>query len=130
MPRRQREIDQLVAKGASWEYAERRVLSFGHADLSAYFAERSGLSPAVCEAIQSHHDDLDRRSEHRDLTAVLQTANYLVTRAGTGLIEGRTLPPPSDATVAMMGLGQRRFDEIWVRLPSVIEDSSELAKAV
>ncbi|ADB18340.1 metal dependent phosphohydrolase [Pirellula staleyi DSM 6068] len=108
---------------------EREILSFDHAMLGGFVAQRWNLPEQVADAITYHHQPWCYEGEHRDLVQVVAVANYLCSRAGWTSLGVHNVPPPPDEVYAGLGLDQVSLAIIWEELEPTLEKAAALAQS-
>lgn len=123
-----RVIDQLSPEVPTF-VIERQILSFDHAMLGGFVAQRWNLPEQVADAITYHHQPWCYEGPHRDLVQVVAVANYLCSRAGWTSLGLHNVPPPPDEVYAGLGLDQVSLAIIWEELEPTLEKASALAQS-
>lgn len=115
------------ATGMLLPEAERRILAFDHAQLSAYVVWRCGFPEHLVNAIDHHHSPEACPEKGRDLMRILTVANYLATRYGRGSIIGRRLPAPPQELLESMGLDLQVLRHLWAELPEAVANVNQFS---
>jgi HD-like signal output (HDOD) protein len=88
-------IDQLQSTESTTN-VENRVLSFDHAMLGGYVAQKWNFPESAVDAITFHHKPQEYRGLHEETLHIVVLANYLCSQAGyLSLGVNNALPPDS-----------------------------------
>lgn len=106
--------------GRDWLEAEREILSFGHTDLGAYLAMRSGFPDRMWKSVLYHHEPHDAAEEVQRLVSLVMLANYYVTRMGRGSISGRRLVAPPADLLDNLEITRKQLADQWPHIEEVL----------
>lgn len=121
-----RVIDELTPANPAY-LVEQRNLTFDHATLGGFVAQKWNFPQQISDAIAYHHEPWLYRGPHKDIVYVVAVANYLCSRAGITSLGIHNLPPPPDEVYAGLGLDQVALAIIWDQLEATLEKAESLA---
>jgi putative nucleotidyltransferase with HDIG domain len=106
-----RKIEDILARGISFEQAENMVLGTDHAELGAEILRKWSLPPELVNAVRWHHDpaSADRMDTMLDIVHV---ANVLCLMIGVGAGRDGLQYRPSEAAVERLGLESRHLEKV------------------
>jgi putative nucleotidyltransferase with HDIG domain len=113
-------IEQMVAKGISFEVAEYVVLGTNHADVGARILANWSMPKGLVQAVAWHHDP-DHCEAHCMLSDVVHVANIAVRGIGNGKMGN---DPSSEAALSRLGLIQR---DIAALAEQTLEEMKKMA---
>lgn len=119
-------LDQLNPSVSTCDL-EIRTLSFDHAMLGGFVAQKWRLPDPVVDAIAFHHQPERYTGQYRDLVNVVAVANYLCSRAGWSSLGVHNLPTPDDSVLAGLGLDQVTLAIIWEQLDATLQRADAMA---
>lgn len=119
-------IDGLDEQRPTFEL-ERERLTFDHAMLGAFVAERWRFPAQIVAAIGGHHDCPLHPGPHAELIACVQLADYLCSRAGCTSLGVVNVPDFSPAVRQHLKLDDIGMALIETDLPELIRRSGEFA---
>lgn len=106
---------------------ESRILSFDHATLGGYVAQRWNFPEQIVDAITFHHHPLSYAGPHQELVYLVAVANYLCSRAGKTSLGVHNVSSPPDAVYHGLGLNQVSLTIICSELEATLEKADALA---
>jgi putative nucleotidyltransferase with HDIG domain len=96
-------IQEMVAKGISFEVAEYVVLGTNHADIGARILKSWSMPEELVHAVAWHHDP-DQCKENCRLSDLVHVANIAVRSIGSGMSANDSSPEVSSKVLARIGL--------------------------
>ena len=121
-----RVVDELTPATPAY-LVEQRNLTFDHATLGGFVAQKWNFPQQISDAIAYHHEPWLYRGPHKQLVFIVAVANYLCSRAGITSLGVHNLPPPPDEVYAGLGLDQVALAIIWDQLEATLEKAESLA---
>ena len=119
-------IDQLTELRPTFD-VEREVLTFDHAMLGAFVAERWQFPGQIVNAIGYHHQLPDHPYPHGSLIACVHLADYLCSRSGCSSLGVINVPEFSEAARRHLKLDDISMALIEAELPLALTQAGELA---
>jgi putative nucleotidyltransferase with HDIG domain len=113
-------IEQMVAKGISFEVAEYVVLGTNHADVGARILANWSMPKELVQAVAWHHDP-DQCENHCMLSDIVHVANIAVRGIGNGKMGN---DQSSEAVLCRLGLNQ---SDIAALAEQSLEEMKKLA---
>jgi putative nucleotidyltransferase with HDIG domain len=113
-------IEEMVAKGISFEVAEYVVLGTNHADVGARILAGWSMPKELVQAVAWHHDP-DHCDNRCMLSDLVHVANIAVRGTGNGKMGN---DPSSEAVLNRLGLIQ---DDIAALAEQALEEMKKLA---
>lgn len=107
--------------------AENQILSFDHATLGGYVAQRWNFPSQIVDAITYHHHPLSYQGSHKEMVYLVAVANYLCSRAGRTSLGVHNVPAPPDEVYAGLGLDHVSLTIICSELEATLEKAEALA---
>ncbi len=107
--------------------AENQVLSFDHATLGGYVAQRWNFPSQIVDAITYHHHPLNYQGPHKEMVYLIAVANYLCSRAGRTSLGVHNVVAPPDEVYAGLGLDHVSLTIICSELEATLEKAEALA---
>jgi putative nucleotidyltransferase with HDIG domain len=106
--------------------AERKQLSFDHAQLGAAVARNWGFPPVVVESIRTHHDSMQCEEEYRPIACTVEIANYLCSKKGITSIGVANIGIPNPAAFALLSIGRNDLKVLCQDLDAELQVASDL----
>lgn len=107
--------------------AENQILSFDHATLGGYVAQRWSFPPQIVDSITYHHDPLRYQGRHKEMVYLVSIANYLCSRAGRTSLGVHNVMAPPDEVYAGLGLDHVSLTIICSELEATLDKADALA---
>lgn len=106
---------------------ETQILSFDHATLGGYVAQRWNFPQQIVDAIAYHHQPLSYTGAHKDLVYLVSIANYLCSRAGKTSLGVHNVAAPPDEVYSGLGLDHVSLTIICSELEATLDKAEALA---
>jgi putative nucleotidyltransferase with HDIG domain len=106
---------------------ETKVLSFDHATLGGYVAQRWNFPPQIVDAITYHHHPLSYTGPHKEMVYLVSIANYLCSRAGKTSLGVHNVAAPPDEVYSGLGLDHVSLTIICSELEATLDKAEALA---
>lgn len=121
-----RVLDELRPNLPTHE-VENQILSFDHATLGGYVAQRWNFPQQVVDAIAYHHHPLSYKGPHQEMVYLVSIANYLCSRAGRTSLGIHNVVAPPDEVYRGLGLDHVSLTIICSELETTLERAEALA---
>ncbi len=108
---------------------ENQFLSFDHAMLGGYVAQRWNFPQQVVDAITYHHQPLSYTGPHKEMVYLVAIANYLCSRAGRTSLGVHNVAAPPDEVYRGLGLDHVSLSIICSELEATLERADALASS-
>jgi putative nucleotidyltransferase with HDIG domain len=106
-----KKIEDILARGVSFEQAENMVLGINHAELGAEILRKWSLPAELVNAVRWHHDP--GSAEQVDaMLDIVHVANVLCLMIGVGAGRDGLQYQPSEAAVERLGLEARHLEKV------------------
>jgi len=106
---------------------ENHILSFDHATLGGFVAQRWNFPPQIVDAITYHHAPLDYSGPHKEIVYLVAVSNYLCSRAGKTSLGVHNVAAPADEVYSGLGLNQVTLKIICSELEATLDKAEALA---
>ena len=106
---------------------ETQVLSFDHATLGGYVAQRWNFPQQIVDAITYHHAPLNYSGPHKEIVYLVTIANYLCSRAGRTSLGVHNVAAPPDEVYSGLGLDHVSLTIICSELEATLDKAEALA---
>lgn len=106
---------------------EIKALSFDHATLGGYVAQRWNFPAQIVDAITFHHHPLSYHGPHEEMVYLVAIANYLCSRAGRTSLGVHNVAPPPEEVYSRLGLDPISLQIIESELEAKLENAEALA---
>ena len=106
---------------------ETQILSFDHATLGGYVAQRWQFPQRIVDAITYHHAPLKYTGPHKELVFIVAIANYLCSRAGRTSLGIHNVVAPPDEAYSGLGLDHVSLTIICSELEATLDKAEALA---
>lgn len=107
---------------------ENQILSFDHATLGGFVAQRWNFPQQIVDAITFHHQPMAYEGPSKDLVYVVAVANYLCSRSGRTSLGIHNVAAPEDEVYGGLGLDQVTLSIICTELEVTLEKADSLAR--
>ncbi|MFN0019321.1 MAG: HDOD domain-containing protein [Pirellulaceae bacterium] len=106
---------------------ETQILSFDHAALGGYVAQRWNFPSQIVDAITYHHHPLAYSGPHKEMVYLVSIANYLCSRAGKTSLGVHNVAAPPDEVYSGLGLDHVSLTIICSELEATLDKAEALA---
>lgn len=106
---------------------ETQVLSFDHAALGGYVAQRWNFPQKIVDAITYHHAPLSCAGPSKEMVYLVAVANYLCSRAGRTSLGVHNVPAPPDEVYSGLGIDHVSLAIICSELEATLDKAEALA---
>lgn len=121
-----RVLDEISPTVATCD-VETQVLSFDHATLGGYVAQRWNFPQQIVDAITYHHHPLSYAGPHKEMLYLVSIANYLCSRAGKTSLGVHNVAAPPDEIYSGLGLDHVSLTIICSELEATLDKAEALA---
>ena len=102
-------------------------LSFDHAMLGGFVAQRWNFAQQIVDAIAYHHAPLSYTGPYKDMLYLVTIANYLCSRAGRTSLGVHNVTPPPDELYSGLGVDHVSLTIICSELEATLDKAEALA---
>jgi len=106
---------------------EMQQLSFDHAMLGGFVAQRWNFAQQIVDAIAYHHAPLSYTGPYKDMLYLVTIANYLCSRAGRTSLGVHNVTPPPDELYSGLGVDHVSLTIICSELEATLDKAEALA---
>ena len=106
---------------------ESQLLSFDHAMLGGYVAQRWSFPQQIVDAITFHHAPLSYTGPHKEMVYLVAIANYLCSRVGRTSLGVHNVVAPPDEAYSGLGLDHVSLTIICSELEATLDKAEALA---
>jgi putative nucleotidyltransferase with HDIG domain len=103
---------------------EMRVLTFDHAELGAFVAQKWSLPEHVVAVARYHHNPEAYDGPSRTTVDAVVVANFLCSRRGMSSLGVHNVEPPPQVVFERLGIDRDHLTHIWDRLEEELEKSA------
>jgi putative nucleotidyltransferase with HDIG domain len=106
---------------------ENQILTFDHATLGGYVAQRWNLPTQIVEAIAYHHAPQSYAGPNKDIVYLVAIANYLCSRSGRTSLGVHNVEPPPEEVYRGLEIDHVSLAIICSELEATLEKAEALA---
>ena len=106
---------------------ETQLLSFDHATLGGYVAQRWNFPQQIVDAITYHHAPLNYKGPNKEMVYLVTIANYLCSRAGRTSLGVHNVAAPPDEVYSGLGLDHVSLTIICSEMEATLAKAEALA---
>ena len=122
-------VIEKIGPKTSTTKIEQEIFTFDHTELGAFVASKWAFPDQISDAIRYHHIPEEYDGKYQEIVCVVAMANYFASRSGYPSLGVHNVSAVPDAIYARLGLREHKLEEIWGKLPDVLESASTIATA-